>query len=74
MSTLYHPRGDQPQSVSDLLFFEYPFQHVSLFEVVNTLTIVISNAVQLVLALSNLPLEVLHRVHGPLEVCHLSNE
>ena len=72
--TLYHPRCDQVQSIGYLLFLEYLLQHVSPFEATDTLTIVVPDAVQLVLPFTNLLLELLQRIHGPAESRYLGDE
>jgi hypothetical protein len=61
------PQGDDPQSVSDFFFLEYPSKGVCSFEATDTLTIVIAVAVQLVLSLPDFILKPLHRVHHPTE-------
>ena len=72
--TLHHPGSDKPQSVSNLFLLEYLSQHVSSLEAMDALTVVIADAVQLVLLLLDLPLQTVDDVHGPVESCHLSDE
>ena len=61
--SLHHPWGDQPQSISDLLFFEYLGQHLCLLKASDALTVVVSDAVELLLAVPYFPLEAFVTFH-----------
>ena len=71
---LYHPGGDQAQSIGHFLLLEYPLQCVSPLEATDALTIIIAGAIQLVPLLPNLLLESFQCVHRPMELCHLGTE
>ena len=47
---------------------------MSPFEATDALTVVVPYAVELFLALPNLPLEVLQRIHRASEACHFGEE
>ena len=74
MSAFHHPWGNQPQSISNLLLFKYPGQYLSMLKAMNALTVVVPDAIELLLAFSDLPLEAFQRVHRALEARHLSEE
>ena len=71
-STLHHPGSNKLQSISDLLLFKHSPQHVSPFQAMDALTVVIPNAIQLVLPLPDLFLKTLDGIHCTPESCHLS--
>ena len=67
--TLYHPWGDDPQSISGLLLKYLP-ERVGTLKVMHTLAVVVPHAVQLVLTLPNLLEETVDLVHCPMKPCH----
>ena len=60
---LNHPRGNQPQPISDFFLLEYTRQHLSSFETAYALSVVVPDTVQPLLPLPDLPLKAFEGVH-----------